>query len=260
MRSLLALCFFASIFIACSGSPTATPAPTPDVAAIQTQAALAVFSTQTASAPTATRTLKASATSSRTHTPRATSTSAPTNTSTATQKPKPTTVPKPKPTATAVPPPVGQDQLVNLTPAWDVTLVSLRRDKTVFFYDEGETAFGVYASFLFRVRNKQSGSDHIGNSLGFSVRADGGLPIYQELFNTYEYKARWFYSCCVDAFDKLGPGEENVVLITFDVPENAKTLTFQFTEPNPFEKTVRSIGPEFVFPDFDKVLPRGTKP
>ncbi len=170
--------------------------------------------------------------------------------------PKPTLAPKPKPTVIPALPPVHQDELVHLTPEWDVTLISVRRDKGVFFYDQGEIAFGVYASFLFRARNLQSGSDHIGRTLGFSVRADDGPPIYYELFNTYDYKARWFYSCCEDAFHKLGPGEENVFLVTFDVPENAKTLAFQFTEPNPFERNVRAIGPAFVVPNFDQIAPR----
>jgi hypothetical protein len=257
----LLLKFLASlgVILSLSACASATPIPTPDSQATETKIAANIFATQTASAPTATSTLTNTPTPLPTNTATITLTPLPTDTPTLTPTPLPTNTPRPLPTATPKPAPVTQDQLVHLTNAWDVTLISVRRDKAVFFYDNGETAFGVYASFLFRARNLQSGSDHIGRTLDFNVRVDGGSPIYHKLFNTYEYKARWFYSCCVDPFANLAPGEENVVLIAFDVPEAAKNLDFNFTPSNPFERAVPVIGPDFFVPNFDQIPPRKSK-
>lgn len=178
-----------------------------------------------------------------------------------TSPPKPTSPPPPKPTEAPKLPPVPQDQTVKLNDQWDATLISVRRDKTLFGrFDNAETAFGVYASILFRIKNNASGSDHIGNTLSFKLQADGGAPQYYKLFNTLEDKAQYYYACCKTAFSTIPPGAEEVIVIVFDVPENTKTLSVFFTPANPFERDVPTIGPEFVVPNFDQIPPRGEKP
>src|SRR3954449_10480060 len=81
--------------IACSGSPTATPAPTIDVGAIQTKAAIAVLATQNANVPTKTKTTIPVLATQTANVPTKTNPSEPSNTPAATKTLPPTDTPEP---------------------------------------------------------------------------------------------------------------------------------------------------------------------
>lgn len=229
-----------------SCSPAATPTPTPDLRATETRIAANIFATQTASVPTATSTLTATSTSVATPTPARTATPTIRNTSTRTPLPRNTPIPTARPTS------VVQDKTVKLLDKWEITLVSVRRDKTIFGYFGAETAFGVWATVMFRTRNLQGGSDYIGKSFGIWLSADGKRAEHS-ILNTVEDKAQYFYACCESAFHMLGPGEETVVLYSVDVPENSKTLEINFTVASV------PVYPRFLFQNFDQVPARKTK-
>lgn len=267
--------FFAPIILAlvlaaCAGAPVATPAPTVNVAAIQTRAVVDAFATQTASVPTATNTpiptstplptetSTATSPPTQTDTPLPTATPLPTDTETPTPKPLPSRTPAPPPTATTQATPVLKDQTVTVLDRWQVTLLSVRRDKIVFGRFDNESAFGVWGTFIFRVHNLQSGSDYIGHSFGFEAIADGH-PINYRIFNTVEDKAQYYYSCCDSGFTLVDPGGEKVILITFDVPEATHQLAFEFTVGTILGNVPVTIYPEFLEPNFDQVPPRKGK-
>jgi hypothetical protein len=250
MKNQTFLVLLVLLIVSCS--PSATPTPTPDLQATETKIAANIFATQTASMPTATNT------PTNTTTPTVTDTPTNTATPTITQTPRPTDTPRPTNTPTPAPTLVTQDNPVTVDGKWQITLVSARRDKTIYGPYGAETAFGVWASLLFRVKNLQGGSDYIGKTFSPVVFSDSGakdatLAKYSPL-NTVEDKATWFYSCCDSAFHMLSPGQETVVLYTLDVPENTKNIAFLF-----YRSSDRFSSPTFFFPDFDQVPPRKMK-
>lgn len=235
----LAFLIMAFLF-GCAASPAvpaATVAPTADVSAIQTQAAATTIAQITASAP------KATATTPPTNTPKPTNTPLPTNTLAPTDTPSPTNTPKPTltPTRTAVPAtatkrpptPVPTPKILDASPApkgqsvpvkgWDVAYVGELRDKTLFFYDEGKTAFGTWVTIEFRVKNNQTGTDNMSRTVKFAA-VDQDQKIYLSDFEGSQ-NARWEYCGCSTIYTDVNPGEETVVVVTFDVPEGTKTLT-----------------------------------
>jgi|GEM_PF-5962454 hypothetical protein len=236
---ILLVCVLLSAFLfsACASTPAATIAPTIDVSAVQTEAAATTIAKITANAP------KATATSEPTDTPQATQTSVPTNTALPTDTPLPTNTLSPTATATAtsipptatkrpptkVPtpkileqPPIPKEQVTTVK-GWEISYVGELRDKTLFFFDAGKTAFGVWVTIEFRVRNLQTGTDNMGRTVDFAaVDQDGKL--YLPSFDGTQ-NARWEYCGCSTVYTDVDPGQGTVVVVTFDVPETTKTLT-----------------------------------
>jgi hypothetical protein len=153
------------------------------------------------------------------------------------------------PTPKATVAPVLQDQMIVLMNKWQVTLISTRRDKTIYGYFDSETAFGTWATLMFRVKNLQGGSDYIAKSFGAWFAADGKRVPYETL-NTIEDKAQYYYSCCDSAYTMLSPGQETVILYCFDVPENTQSLVFNFTLSG------IPIVPMFAVPNFSQIPAR----
>lgn len=166
----------------------------------------------------------------------------------------PTAVPVPtkKPIPTLPPvPPVGKDVPTKLADKWDITYVGEFRDKVVFFYDTGKSAFGVWATVEFRIRNLQAGSISLGDDFGF-VAVDQDGKVYEDDFSATT-NARWQYCGCSTLFSELAPGQETVIVITYDVPETTKTLTIVPTEGAFSSKQLAA--PRFVINNFDQVPP-----
>jgi hypothetical protein len=269
--------------VSCDSMPIPTQAPTstPDTRPVETLVAARIYATLTAVVPThtntpeATATLPATSTPTRTLTPTSppTFTPSPTATSTPTDTPiptatgtptwtitprptqtsTPTQTPLPTSTPTRKPTPVLQDRPAPLQKRWTVTLISARRDKTIFGPEGAETAFGVWATLLFRIQNVQPGSDAFGRHYGVRLLADG-QPIKYKIPNPAEDMAHWFYSCCESTDKLMAPMQENVVLYTFDVPERTKTLELNFTAET--DDGIAPIEPTFRVPNFDQVPPR----
>lgn len=239
---LLCACVISSSFTACAQS--ATPTPIPDTKGTETKIAANIFATQTASVPTATSTPVPTDTPTITPTPTVTHTPTNSPTPTMTNTPKPTSTQTPKPT------PVLQDQTTRLLDRWEITLVSVRRDKTIWGpFGSAETAFGVWGTFVFRIKNLQTGSDYLHRSLSSQVRADGQKIDYH-IMNTVEDKAKWFYSCCDSAYTLVAPNQEKVILISFDLPERTTTVEYSFTVSG------IPIYPIFLVPSFDQIPAR----
>ncbi len=251
-RTIIAFGLMGLLLSDCAQVATPTLTPMSDLQATETHIAFNIFATQTASVPTATSAPTVTHTQTMTNTPTNTITPTVMNTPTNTATPtitntlRPTNIPIPSPT------PVLQNRTVKLFDQWDVTLISTRRDKTIWGYFGPETAFGTWATVIFRVRNLLTGSSYLGKSFNFQVHADGHLVNYR-MFNTSDDKAEWFYSCCQTAWALVHPNEEKVVLITFDVPEDTQWLQFNFTVGN------IPVAPNFLVPDFDQILPRPMK-
>ncbi len=243
-------------------TPAATPTPTPDAKATETHIAFNVIATLTASVPTATATRIPSQTPTLTLIPTVTHTPTVTRTPLPTSTPSATRTPTLRPTDLPTPTPVAQNQTVRLAgDYWEAALISVRRDKTIWGASGPETAFGVWATFLFRVRNLQSGSDYLGKLYNFVVTADGTTVRYR-IMNTVETKAKWFYACCETAYALIGPGDERIVLISFDVPEASETLLFNFAAGDlkiGSSSVPVLLRPTFLVEHFDQVSPRPAK-
>lgn len=265
MKPVLLVALVLFVFLAACAAPVPTPipataAPTVNVAAVQTQAAVAIFATETASAPTATFTPPATNTATATHT--ATLTQTPTETQPPTRTPTVTQTPLPSPTftatrvpATRVPPtkvptiaPLAKNEFANLGGKWDIAYVGEFRDKTVFFYDTGRTAFGVYVTIELRVRNLQTGTDDLANNYTFVAIDQDGNP-YTETFDASQ-NARWQYCGCSVIVSDVAPGGETVVVVTFDVPEPTHTLTV-LPRDGFYGKALP--GPRFVIENVDQI-------
>jgi hypothetical protein len=230
MKTYLLLAILILLVVACA--PTATP--TPDAKATETQIAANIFATQTASAPTATNTPTDTPlptdTPTLTSSPTDTPTSAPTNTPLPTDTPRPTFTPKPTrplPTATSsfTRVPKGTPAIID-NGKWQLTYVGEFRDKTIFFYDEGRTAMGVYVTVEFRAKNLQTGTDSMPPAIQLgaipSINGTAQEPVDVSVEATVN--ARWEYCGCSLFWDDIDPGQEAVVVATFDVPEATTKL------------------------------------
>jgi hypothetical protein len=161
----------------------------------------------------------------------------------------PTAVPLPTKKPVPTVPPLGKDTPTKLSDKWDITYVGEFRDKTVYFYDTGKTAFGMWATVEFRIRNLQSGSTSIGDGYGFVAIDQDGKTYTYDIEATQN--ARWQYCGCSTLFTEVGPGEETVIVITFDVPETTKTLTLVPTDGAFSQKLLPA--PRFAINNFDQV-------
>jgi hypothetical protein len=194
--------------------PAATCPATPDLAAFETQIAAKIYATLTASAPTSTPVVLPTATSTR------------------------------LPNA-----PVQQDVPVTIG-KWEVTLLSARRDKTIWGPNDSQTASGVWATLIFRIRNLQTETDFLYRSDRPQVWTDlteKSKPI--QLSYDLESRAKWFYSCCDDILDDVNPGQERVILTVFDVPEKSQMLHLEFFD-------TAWLAPVFIVPNFIGIPPR----
>ncbi len=158
----------------------------------------------------------------------------------------PTAVP---PTKAPAIPPTAKNVTANLQGKWEITYVGEFRDKTVFFYDNAKTAFGTWATIQFRIKNIQSGSTSIGSDYSFVAMGQDGKS-YDENFGATLYTA-WQYCGCDTHVDEIGPGQETVIVMTFDVPETTQTLTFAPTSEL-FSSTPLAA-PRFLISTFNQV-------
>ncbi len=195
--------------------PLATCAPTPDLVAFETRIAARIYATLTASAPT----------------------KSPTGTATATA------------TRIAAAGFVWQDVTVPIG-QWEVTLLSARRDKTIWSGSDPRTASGVWATLIFRIKNLQASTDFIYKSFRPLVWTDltGKEKPIQGNYDL-EARAQWFYSCCGGILDDVPPGQERVILVSFDVPEKSQALHVEFFGMD-------WVPPVFVVPNFAQIPPR----
>jgi hypothetical protein len=108
---------------------------------------------------------------------------------------------------------------------WEMTHVGDFRDKTVFndSPDLNKTALGVWVTIQFRIRNLQPAATYLGRDYRFTAIDQDGRP-YDEDADA-STNAGWQYCGCNDAYDDVQPGQDTVIVVTFDVPEATKTLT-----------------------------------
>ena len=149
--------------------------------------------------------------------------------------------------ATSAPAPLAltKNTATNLQGKWQIAYVGEFRDKTVYLYDNAKTAFGVWASVQFRVKNLQGGSDYIGRDFDF-VAFDGSKLYSESGASSY---AQWQYGGYDSEYTELGPGQETVIVATFDVPEATKSLTIVLRQGY---GTLLS-SPRFAVSNFDQV-------
>lgn len=263
---------FTIAFVAgCGAAPTPPPTATPDASATSaaattaangeaTRIAAAVAQALTAAAPTITPTPSQTATPSQTptavptNTPTATLTPAPTDTPLPTNTPAPTATPRPRPTntPTPAPPPLLEMNVKGaLGSHWDVTLVGIHRDKTLYYYSSARAAFGVYATFLMRIKNKQTGTDYIGHEVSWAVLDETGtVSIYKPLTAPDEYGAYMFCGCAT-FYSYVQPGTETVAALVMDVPIGVKEL--RLIPYVTVQGNVIAVEPAFVIHNFDQV-------
>jgi hypothetical protein len=241
MRRLLlivATCIVVFSFAACTpiGLPMMSPA-TPDARATEARMAMNIFATLTASAPTASSTPAVTVAPPRANTPVVKNTPRPAATRTATLRPRPTSTSTPVPPPTvdlfadkSLPGPIAKNALTNLEGKWEMVYVGDFRDKTVFNSspDLNENAAGVWVTAQFRVRNLQPAVTYLGRDYRFTAIDQNGR-IYEEDSDATR-NAGWQYCGCSDAYDDVQPGQETVIVVTFDVPESTKTLAIAFRQ------------------------------
>ena len=132
-----------------------------------------------------------------------------------------------------------------------MTLVGIHRDKTLYFYSSAKTAFGVYATFLMKIRNKQTGTDYIGHEVSWAVLDDSGkATTYKNLSAPDEYAAYMFCGCAT-FFSDVQPGAETVAVLVMDVSETAKEL--RLIPYATVQGNAIAVAPGFIVHDFDKV-------
>ncbi len=161
----------------------------------------------------------------------------------------PTAVPVPTKPPQPTIPPVGKNVLTKIADKWEVTYVGEFRDKIVHLFDTGKVAFGVWATIEFRVKNLQGGSATPSDDFGF-VAVDQDGKAYDDDFSATS-NARWQYCGCSTFFTELAPGQETVIVVTYDVPETTRTLTLIPTEGVFSDR--RRAAPRYVVSDFDQV-------
>ena len=160
-----------------------------------------------------------------------------------------TSVPAVKAPTAVPPPPTAKNIPTNIQGKWQITYVGEFRDKTVYLYDSGKTAFGIWATIQLRIKNLQSGTDHISKNFGF-IAADQSGKTYEDDLSA-SHQAAWQYCGCDTIYEDLAPGQETVIVITFDVPENTQTLTIVPTT-DIFNSTVLAT-PRFTLANFNQV-------
>lgn len=230
---IVAISIVALSFSACA--PIGLPgfsAPTPDARGTEARIAMNIFATLTASAPTASATPTITSTRPRANTPEVKNTPRPPATRTATYTPRPTSPPTPVPLPTVdlladkgLAEPKAKNVLTNLGGKWEMTYVGDFRDKTVFSDspDGNKTAAGVWVTAQFRLRNLQPASTYLGRDYRFTAIDQFGRTYEEDMDATRN--AGWQYCGCGDAYDDVPPGQDIVIVVTFDVPETTRTLT-----------------------------------
>ncbi len=252
--------FVVSLLAACSpGWASTFLPPTPDARATEARIAMNIFATLTASAPTTTRMPTVTVTPPRANpssvksTPRPSSTRtvavSPQSTSTATRVPSPT---KDAVAEINLAAPIAKNTLTNLEGKWEITHVGDFRDKTVFNEspDLNKSAQGMWVTIQFRIRNLQTAVTYLGGDYRFAAFDQDGKP-YEEDADASR-NAGWQYGGCDDAYDNVQPGQETVVVITFDVPEATKTLKIALKQG---WSTVIISSLSFQINEVDKIRP-----
>ncbi len=232
-RLLLIVATSIVVFSSAACTPIGLPmlsAPTPDAKATEARISMNIFATLTASAPTASSTPAVTVASPRANTPIVKNTPRPAATRTATLKPRPTPTSTPLPPTVdlfadkSLPGPIAKNALTNLEGKWEMVYVGDFRDKTVFNNapDLSETAAGVWLTVQFRIRNLQPAASYLGRDYRFTAIDQNGRTYDED--SDASRNAGWQYCGCSDAYDDVQPGQDTVIVVTFDVPESTKTL------------------------------------
>ncbi len=212
------------------GLPTTSP-PTPDARATEARIAMNIFATLTASVPTPSSAPTITSTRTRANTPTVKSTPRPTATRppTSTPRPAPTSTPVPLPTVDlfadkSLPEPIAKNAPTNLEGKWEITHVGDFRDKTVFndLPDLVKTAAGVWVTAQFRIRNLQPAITYLGRDYRFTAIDQYGRTYDED--SGASRNAGWQYCGCSAAYDDVQPGQETVIVVSFDMPSATKTL------------------------------------
>ncbi len=151
-------------------------------------------------------------------------------------------------TAIPTPPAIAKNIATTLEGAWQLTYVGEFRDKTVFYPVGAKTAMGIWASIQFRIRNLLPGTARFTKDYDFVLIDENGKTYDDDPMATLY--ARWQYCGCDDAYRELAPGEEAVILVTFDVPESTRNLTVAIKK---FLATKPLASPRFQVVGFDQV-------
>jgi hypothetical protein len=155
----------------------------------------------------------------------------------------------PSPPAAAPPiPGLPKNATATLQGKWQITYVGEFRDKAIYFYDTSKVAFGVWATVQFRVKNLQSGTDHLGATAGF-VAIDPAGNVIEEA--GVSGRAAWMYCGCDTVFSDINPGQEKVIVVTFDVPDGTTSLTIALTTSAFSSTPLRE--PRWQVANFDRV-------
>jgi hypothetical protein len=125
--------------------------------------------------------------------------------------------------AIPLPPAIAKNIATTLNGEWQITYVGEFRDKTIFYAVGAKTAMGIWATVQFRIRNLMPGTARLSTNYDFVIIDEGGKTYEDDLMATLH--ARWQYCGCDDMYRELAPGEEAVIVATFDVPEGARNLT-----------------------------------
>lgn len=127
--------------------------------------------------------------------------------------------------AAIVPAALGKNATASLQGRWEITYVGDYRDKTLFsaFSSLNKTAMGVWVTAQFRIKNLQPGTDYVRKNYDFVAIDQDGKKYDDDSSATNN--AAWQYGGYGDAYDSLQPGQDTVIVVTFDVPEATTTLT-----------------------------------
>ncbi len=149
-------------------------------------------------------------------------------------------IPRPEAVAKNVP--------ANIAGLWILNYVGEFRDKTIYSPEGAKTAKGIWATVQFKVKNLQAGSAALGNSFEF-VAVDENGKTYSESPDATAY-ARWQYCGCEDITAVIAPNQENVLVVTFEVPDTTMALTIGLKT---FSGDRILASPRFQVPRFDLV-------
>ncbi len=135
---------------------------------------------------------------------------------------------------------------------WEIAVVGIHRDKTLYFYSQALTAFGTWATFMVRIRNLQSGTDYYGRNYGWIATTNAGQVFKRDQRFSADFSAAYMYCGCGTIWSDIQPGTETVMVVAFDVPETTQSLKLRSVT---WLGEIRAEQPfvEFAVPDFDKV-------
>jgi hypothetical protein len=130
--------------------------------------------------------------------------------------------------------------------AWELTVVGVHRDKTLYFYGSAKVAFGIWATVMVKTKNLQSGTDYLERNLSWYVAAIPSAKIVRHDPLAPDDYAAYMFCGCSTSFTDINPGSEHVVVMVFDVPEDTTELRIVSASDQPLQ-------PVFGITNFDQV-------